>query len=436
MAKTFDLITIGGGLAGSTLAAAMAERGFSVLVLERDTQFKDRIRGEGISPWGVDEARRLGIYDLLRSSCGHELTQAAATIGPLSMPLRDLTTTTPQRAPLLTFFHPKMQETLLDWAVGKGAEVRRGVTVTAVKGGVDPTVTMVGQGQDEQLHARLIVGADGRRSMVRHWGGFTVNQDPERNIICGVMMENMQVAADTLQWLIQPDSGKIVVLFPQRDCVRAYLEYPASAPYRLQHERQIAHFVEESATVAPPEFYHGARVIGPLASFSGADSWVDHPYRDNVVLVGDAAAASDPTYGQGLSLTLRDVRVLRDQLLATGDWDDAANLYAQEHDSYYGVIHRVDNWLTELLLTPGPQAAARRDRAFGRIAEDPNRFPDHLFSGPDQPADDYVRTRLFRRSLTACPLRSVPATTADELFHRKFKAIMFHVKHFRLFFVF
>jgi len=82
-------------------------------------------------------------------------------------------------------------------------------------------------------------------------------------------------------------------------------------------------------------------------------------------------------------------------LLATGDWDDAANLYAQEHDSYYGVIHRVDNWLTELLLTPGPQAAARRDRAFGRIAEDPNRFPDHLFSGPDQSADDYVRTRLF-----------------------------------------
>jgi menaquinone-9 beta-reductase len=50
MTKTYDLITIGGGLAGSTLAGAMAERGFRVLVLERDTHFKDRIRGEGLLP--------------------------------------------------------------------------------------------------------------------------------------------------------------------------------------------------------------------------------------------------------------------------------------------------------------------------------------------------------------------------------------------------
>src|ERR1700726_216153 len=135
MTKIYDLITIGGGLAGATLAGGMAERGFCVLVLERDLKFKDRVRGEGISPWGVEEARKLGIYELLRSSCGHELTQASATIGPLSMPLRDLTATTPQRAPLLTLFHPTMQETLLEWAIGKGAEVRRDVTVTAARGG-------------------------------------------------------------------------------------------------------------------------------------------------------------------------------------------------------------------------------------------------------------------------------------------------------------
>ncbi len=374
----------------------MAECGSRVLIIERDTHFKDRVRGEGIVPWGVDEARKLGIYDLLRSSCGHELTQAAATFGPLSMPPRDLLATTPQRTPVLTFFHPTMQETLLEWAAGKGAEVRRGVTVTAVEGGADPTVTMVAHdGPPENLQARLIVGADGRRSMVRHWGGFAVQHDPEHNIVCGVLMENMQVAANTFQLFIDPGPGKIVAIFPQRDRVRAYLGYPASASYRLQSERQISHFLEESVTVAPPEYYSGARPIGPLASFSGADSWVDHPYRDNVVLVGDAAASSDPSWGQGLSLTLRDVRVLRDQLLASGDWNEAANGYAHQHDSYYGVIHRVDNWLTELLLTPGAQAAPGRGRAFAMIAEDPTRFPDHIMSGPELPADENVRQRLF-----------------------------------------
>jgi len=44
-----------------------------VLVLEREKQFKDRVRGEQMSPWGVAEARELGIYELLRDACGHEV---------------------------------------------------------------------------------------------------------------------------------------------------------------------------------------------------------------------------------------------------------------------------------------------------------------------------------------------------------------------------
>ena len=44
----FDVITVGGGLAGSTLATALARAGRNVLVLERETEFKDRVRGENI----------------------------------------------------------------------------------------------------------------------------------------------------------------------------------------------------------------------------------------------------------------------------------------------------------------------------------------------------------------------------------------------------
>ena len=42
----FDIITIGGGIGGSTLAKVMAERGARVLVLESETKFRDRVRGE------------------------------------------------------------------------------------------------------------------------------------------------------------------------------------------------------------------------------------------------------------------------------------------------------------------------------------------------------------------------------------------------------
>jgi flavin-dependent dehydrogenase len=52
----FDLICVGGGLAGSALARTMAERGFRVLVLERTAEFRDRVRGEATHPWGTWEA--------------------------------------------------------------------------------------------------------------------------------------------------------------------------------------------------------------------------------------------------------------------------------------------------------------------------------------------------------------------------------------------
>ena len=69
---TYDIITIGGGLGGSTLAKAMAEHGARVLVLEREQQFKDRVRGEIMAPWGVAETQALGLYKLLRDTCAQE----------------------------------------------------------------------------------------------------------------------------------------------------------------------------------------------------------------------------------------------------------------------------------------------------------------------------------------------------------------------------
>jgi len=60
----------------------------------------------------------------------------------------------------------------------------------------------------------------------------------------------------------------------------------------------------------PAEWFENGGVAGPLASFEGADYWVEHPNNDSIALVGDAAATGDPAYGCGLILILRDGRVL------------------------------------------------------------------------------------------------------------------------------
>jgi flavin-dependent dehydrogenase len=69
----YDVITVGGGLGGAALAKVLATKGLRVLVAERERQFKDRIRGEVMWPWGVAEARTLGLYDRILETCAHEL---------------------------------------------------------------------------------------------------------------------------------------------------------------------------------------------------------------------------------------------------------------------------------------------------------------------------------------------------------------------------
>jgi hypothetical protein len=92
---------------------------------------------------------------------------------------------------------------------------------------------------------------------------------------------------------------------------------------------------------------------------------------------------------------LRDARVLRDHLLSSTDWGAAAHAYAADHDAYAGRLHSFNQWYSELYLSTGTEADARRARAMPLIAEDPTRQPDSLFSGPDMAADEAARKRFL-----------------------------------------
>jgi 2-polyprenyl-6-methoxyphenol hydroxylase-like FAD-dependent oxidoreductase len=72
-----------------------------------------------------------------------------------------------------------------------------------------------------------------------------------------------------------------------------------------------------------------------FAAFDATHRWIAHPMRRNCVLIGDAAAASDPVWRNGLSRTLRDVRLLRDQLLEIRTWSRRADVNAADHDDFF-----------------------------------------------------------------------------------------------------
>ena len=90
----YDLITIGGEIAGATLGRALTSHGARVLIVERESRFRDRVRGETVRPWGVAEARALGIADLLLDTCGQEVRWwRSSAVGVPGMLERDLIAT-------------------------------------------------------------------------------------------------------------------------------------------------------------------------------------------------------------------------------------------------------------------------------------------------------------------------------------------------------
>ena len=392
-----DLIVVGGGVAGSSLARRMAADGARVLVLEREAEFRDRIRGEALQPWGVAEARKLGVAQALELAAA-ELRWFEQSINGQRAFRRDLVATTIPAEAMWGMYHPSMQEMLLELAVAAGAEVRRGVTAQQVTPGRPPKVT-VGPGQSAEFEARLVVLCAGRNPALRAQLGFRVQRGSIPLLLSGVWLRDLPAEVDHSVAYVANDvsTGAVAALFPQRgDRARAYFGFHPQKCLRLQGEGDFTRFREMFTTTAGKAIPLGdAKPAGPLASFECADVWVAHPYRDGVALAGDAASSNDPSWGQGLSLAFRDARVLSDELVAGTDWDAAANRYAQRHDADYGVVKKVSGWFYDVFQRLGPGADARRARALPLIAQDPTRVPDVLFSGPEFPLDASSQARFY-----------------------------------------
>jgi 2-polyprenyl-6-methoxyphenol hydroxylase-like FAD-dependent oxidoreductase len=392
-----DVVIMGGGLAGSGLATVLAKKGVNVRVIERETKFRDRIRGENMLPWGVAAARRLGLLDDLVAAGGRRMPYFNIYVMGMHAVARSLPETTPGGDTSLNMYHPDLQEAVLAAAVKAGADVRRGVTVRAIEDANGKrTLTYEEDGKAETVTARLVVAADGRTSKAREWGGFTVRRDPLHLRIAGAMMEGTSVPDDGTFFAMVPGSGSFLVPLGGGR-TRTYFIYPgATGDRKLSGKEKVTEFMDAvRATLVPAAWYEGATQTGPLAEFEGADHWVESPAKAGLALIGDAAGCTDPSWGSGLSKTLVDVENLSKRLVETDDWDAAAASYAKDHDDMFGKLHAILAAMTTLFWTPGPEADGRRMAVSMKLRQDPASYPDATGLGPFGPSDEPACRRLM-----------------------------------------
>ncbi len=270
MPGQYDLVIVGGGLGGAVLARSMAQRGARVPVFEREREFKDRVRGEFITSWGVAEAKALGIYELLTERVAHRISWADFYSGSILTVHRNVLTTTPTQLPCLGFYHPAMQELLLAAASDAGAEVRRDVTVSAVRPGAPATVVVGANERTDEVRARLVVGADGRSSTVRSSVGFRIKRDPDCNLLAGILMDGIRAPEDTAHLVINSDLGQVAVIFPQgQGRARTYFCYHYTQA-RLQGADALPRYLENCKRVGWSSSSQGWGILPRARAVRGA----------------------------------------------------------------------------------------------------------------------------------------------------------------------
>ena len=392
----FDLLVVGGGLAGASFATVLAREGAKVLVVERERVYRDRVRGEVIAPWGCTEAKRLGLFELLLDGCGREVPKLTYHIDGVAMPPIDLRSAQPHLEPSLAFRHSEMQEVLITEASSAGVTVWRPAKLAALTPGDAPAAEIEVNGTIRTVRARLIVGADGRDSLVAHLAGFERLRDPDELLTSGLLVQGEMDTEGAIHYLFSHRPGlAAAVCEVASGFFRVYLFHHTDAtPRRLSGNRDVEAALAYLRDLGVPgEWLVGAQLDGPLATFDGAHKWVARPYRDGVVLVGDAAGASDPMWGSGLGRTLRDVRLLRDALVADPDWRRAAEAYAEQHDDFWDRLHDVERLSAAALMSIRPDGADRRARAFEILEQVPEL--ETWTYGPEARCDDAIRAQLL-----------------------------------------
>jgi 2-polyprenyl-6-methoxyphenol hydroxylase-like FAD-dependent oxidoreductase len=402
MSDVTDVVVVGGGIGGASLAFALAREGLGVTVLEASDEYQDRVRGESMSVWGVKEARELGVEQIMLDAGAHtapiwkQYMEGFGDIGDIPMGLlaEGIDGT-------LNLRHPVACQALIDAAASQGATVVRGVRDVKLAAGTSPAVAYRTNGQSADINASLVVGADGRASTIRKQSGITLERQEPVSYIAGLLIEGLDEVPE--QDVLAGEADCLFVLFHQGGGrARAYVCPGVSGQHRFSGPTGTEKFLEACAIECYPWSAQvaAATPIGPCATYPGDDTWTAEPYADGVVLIADAAGHNDPIIGQGLSIAMRDARTVRDLVLDGARTPDAFAAYGAERMSRMARLRLIADVVAVTLAEDTDNREARRAFVVERMV---NMDPEVMglllgsFAGPETVPDELVDTGILDR---------------------------------------
>ena len=387
--QDFDVVIAGGGLAGSTLGGALARSGLGVLVVEKEREFRDRIRGELTWPWGYSEAFRAGLGEPLDRAGAHATPRRRFLPRRSGRRLTALGRDLARQPAGDRVRAPPPAGGLLTWAEEQGATVLRPAKVVGVIDG-DPPPGIRPRGRSRDRGA-----------------GASCRGCRRKEVECAAMAargHRDRPRAPWVRWpaVVRRGMGRHVRLggdacggrgwfATAADSCRVYIRLTADRVRGEGVGRTADAFVAFAADFMPAGTLDHAQQAGPMGFFPNSCTWPSHIAPGHAGVGRRRRGRFDPTQGLGTSLLFRDVRALSELLVADPDWEPAtASSRDNDRPTSTRFVHTTAgprSWTPRRDPTPTVDANSMRLRA--------KQTPRSAGSRPSKPAArmDWSRTK-------------------------------------------
>ena len=366
----YDIIIAGAGPVGLFLACELALAKCSVLVLEKAEDPHSPLKQlpfgiRGLSAPTIEALYRRGllnelkIHKRIKNPHQNAVQGARRQAGHFAgIPFRDGDIDTSQwnRLPRSTATSlisemAELETVLARRAENLGAEIRRGLTITAFNQTADEVTVQSG---DQSFKGKWLVGCDGSRSIVRKAGGFDfAGTEPEftgyttqLDIANPEKLSPGRTMTPTGMYL-QSQPGYVVI----QDFDGGAFHH-SHKPVTREHVQDVLRRVSETDVT--------------ISALHIATTWTDRArqattYRNGrVLLAGDAAHIHSPLGGQGLNLGLGDAMNLGWKLAATIQNKAPDGLLESYHAERHPIGAKVLDWSRAqvAIMKPNPAALA------------------------------------------------------------------------------
>jgi 2-polyprenyl-6-methoxyphenol hydroxylase-like FAD-dependent oxidoreductase len=356
----YDAIVVGARCAGSPTAMLLARKGYKVLVVDRARFPSDTVSTHLLHPPGVTALARWGLLEPLVATGCPPIDTYAFDVGPFTLSGAPGTAQAPVAyAPRRTV----LDKLLVDAAAQAGAEVREGFTVESVVVDDRGVVTGIrghgGDGRTVTEHAKVVVGADGRHSLVaRAVQPEHYHQRPRLQVSYYSYWSDLPMEG-RFETYLRPDRG--FAAWPTHDDLTLVIGGWPMAEFQANKRNLDASFLK-MLELAPA---FAGRVAAATRQGRLVGTAVPNvfrkPYGPGWALVGDAGYTKDFITAQGMQDAFRDAEgcasALDQAFSGTRSSEAAMAAYQASRDTQVLAMYELTTQLAT--LQPPPPELAR-----------------------------------------------------------------------------